>query len=586
MHVPKLRLLLVLLLGVAVFAGWRGIYPIPFKDIFTTAGEQVTDTSILDKYRVDFDLQPDGRLTSTEHLDVQFTSYGKHGIYRIFDTRDAQYKGVEHPVKVLSVDRKRQGVWVPEPYIVSQEGGGTMTIRIGAEHRTFEPGIQKYRIVSETRNALTRPKDGPDGAGSQWYWDVVGSGWSMPMRSAVVSATIPAPMTDPVCEASVTCEIRRVDGGYRISMTDLPPYTAVTMKAFFTQPAPSPQRSLTQYLLLLGTAGFVLLSLLLTGLTFARSRERRLSRQPRFEPPGPDPLPCTWTLNEQPSERAVPAVLLNLVAHGALDFTAEPRSVHDSNGPDWIQLTRTSQPLPDLVGFTAAVSSLGLTQAGATRVIQKKSVSDGQVLKSLDGRISNETLELVLQQGYATRVRGSGLALFLAFAAIVGGFSALIWLSSGLLVAALLLVPAVAGLAISQHDKTRLSEAGAAIRDATAGFRQVLSTPASSERFDYAARVRHFDEYLPWAVAFDCADEWAQSCTPPPGSPEAAGLAGTSHMYASPTQTSRMWALSTGVVAVEASAVAAYQATQSSSSSGGGGGGGGGGSGGGGGGSW
>ena len=125
------------------------------------------------------------------------------------------------------------------------------------------------------------------------------------------------------------------------------------------------------------------------------------------------------------------------------------------------------------------------------------------------------------------------------------------------------------------------------MRDATAGFKQVLSTPASVERFDYAARVRHFDEYLPWAVAFDCAEEWAQSCTPPPGSPEATAMAGTSHLYTSPTNTSAMWALSTGVVAVEASAVAAYQATQQSSSSGGGGGGGGGGgSGGGGGGSW
>jgi len=125
------------------------------------------------------------------------------------------------------------------------------------------------------------------------------------------------------------------------------------------------------------------------------------------------------------------------------------------------------------------------------------------------------------------------------------------------------------------------------VRDATAGFKQVLSTPAATERFDYAARIRHFDEYLPWAVAFDCADEWAASCTPPPGSPEATAMAGTSTFYSSPTTTSRLWAMSTGVAAVEASAVAAYQATQrSSSSGGGGGGGGGGGSGGGGGGSW
>ena len=63
-------------------------------------------------------------------------------------------------------------------------------------------------------------------------------------------------------------------------------------------------------------------------------------------------------------------------------------------------------------------------------------------------------------------------------------------------------------------------------------------------------------------------------------------MSGVGTYYSSPAMTSQMWAFSSGITAVEASAVAAYQATQSSSSSGGGGGGGGGGSGGGGGGSW
>jgi uncharacterized membrane protein YgcG len=462
-----------------------------------------------------------------------------------------------------------------------------MTIRIGSEYRTFEPGIQRYRIVSTTTNAITKPKDAPDGAQSQWYWDVVGSGWAMPMRSVQVRAALPPTSAPPTCEASVPCEITSIDGGYEVEVPSLDPYTPVTMKAYFGAAAPAVERTGQQNAVLFTTLGFAALSLLLTGLTFARSRERRPNISPQFEPPGTDPLTSAWTLDEAPSGKGVPAVLLNLVAHKVVDFDAEQRSVSDDDGPDWIQLTRTSEPVPDLVGFAAAIDSLTLHSPGSSNVISKDSVADGKTLSALDDTITSETVERVMREGYATRVGGSGWALFLAFLAIVGGFTALIWLNSGVLVATLLLVAAAAGLIINRRDTTRLTARGAAVRDATAGFKQVLSTSASMERFDYAARVRHFDEYLPWAVAFDCAQEWAASCTPPPGSPEAASMAGTSRFYSSPTTTSRLWALSTGVVAVEASAVAAYQATQrSSSSSGGGGGGGGGGSGGGGGGSW
>ena len=586
MRIPKLRLFLVLMLGAAVLAGWLGVLPVPFKEVFEGTGGDVTETSVVDRYQADFDLRPDGQLAVTETLAVEFNTYDRHGIYRIFDTEDAQYSTIEHPVEVVSVERKQSGVWIPEPYIVSQEGGGTMTIRIGSASRTFEPGIQRYRIVSTTSNALTKPSDGPDGAGSQWYWDVVGSGWTMPMRAVDVNLTMPAPLQTPSCEASVPCEIAQRDGGYRISASRLAPYTAITIKAFFAQPAPPVDRSLWQYLVAFGTLAFVALSLLLTLRTFLKSRERRSSPALRFEPPGPDPLVAAWLLDETPASRGVPAVLLNLVAHGVVDFQAEQQSVQDKNGPDWIMLTRTQAPVPDLVGFESALTSLGLTHAGATKLISKGSVADGKILSALDGEITGAIDDRVIEQGYATRVGGSGWALFLIYCAILGGFTALIWLANGVVVAGALLVAAAVGLIINRRDTTRRTDSGADLRDATAGFKEVLSTPASVERFDYAARVRHFDEYLPWAVAFDCADEWAASCTPPPGSPEATAMAGTSHLYASPTSTSRMWALSTGVVAVEASAVAAYQATQRSSSSSGGGGGGGGGSGGGGGGSW
>ena len=69
----------------------------------------------------------------------------------------------------------------------------------------------------------------------------------------------------------------------------------------FRAVCPGAGRTAGQTLLLFATLGFVALSLLLTVRTFAGSRERRLNPALRFEPPGPDPLVATWTLDETPA---------------------------------------------------------------------------------------------------------------------------------------------------------------------------------------------------------------------------------------------------------------------------------------------
>lgn len=576
-RIPKFRLFLVILLTAGVALGWLGFMRVPLKDAWTLFTRE-TDTSVIDSYDARYRLATDGQLEVDERIAVEFTESGKHGIFRIFDTADSQYDSVEHPVEVVSVERRVGESWQPEPWIVSQSGDGTETIRIGSPVVTLPLGIQRYRIISTTSNAITY-----NPAGSQWYWDVIGSGWMMPMREVSVRAVLPPTLQTPTCEASVPCDLVADGDAWTISAQNLDPYTPITMKALFATPVPKPPTDWGQYWSV-GLAGLIAaLSILLTLATFIRSRERRPNPALRFEPPGPDPLVCAWLIDESPAAKSVPAVLLNLVAHDVVTFSAEPRTAHDDDGPAWINLRRTRQPVPPLTGFAQALDALGLHSEGSSRTITKKSVSDGKMLKDLDGSITGDVEPRVEANRLATSVNGSCLALSLIYMAIIGGFTALIWSSQGLLIATVLLVAAVVGLLINSRDQTRLTGDGSDLRDATLGFKQVLSTNAAIERFDYAARVRHFDEYLPWAVAFDCADEWAASCTPPPGSDQMSGV-GT--YYSSPTMTSQMWAFSSGITAVEASAVAAYQATQSSSSSGGGGGGGGGGSGGGGGGSW
>ena len=56
------------------------------------------------------------------------------------------------------------------------------------------------------------------------------------------------------------------------------------------------------------------------------------------------------------------------------------------------------------------------------------------------------------------------------------------------------------------HRRTR---AGRDLWSRVGGFRRMLATPSSKERFDFSGRKELYTAYIPWAVAFDCADEWA-----------------------------------------------------------------------------
>jgi len=134
---------------------------------------------------------------------------------------------------------------------------------------------------------------------------------------------------------------------------------------------------------------------------------------------------------------------------------------------------------------------------------------------------------------------------------------------------------------------TRRTATGRDLWSRVGGFYRVLSTPSSQNRFDFSGRGDLYTKYIPWAVAFDCADEWAakyrvETGAEPPVPAYFPGYAG-SHTGNYTDQMVNSFSSTVN------SAISAYTATQTSSSSGGGGGGGfsgGGGGGGGGGGSW
>lgn len=560
---------------------------------FSTAGGGSPDTSIIRDYQLDYTVAADGNQRLVETLDVEFTE-SKHGIFRFFDEADGVDADVTHPVTVESIQRCTTGKGTPkcvdEPYDEYYEDG-FLVAKIGSADKTYPAGtLNRYVITSTTQNVITQPRGS---AADQWYWNVVAQGWAMPINRAQVTVTFPVAPTQVRCITETgACETAQADGPQVVTGTyaSLPPRTPVTWQAdlppvgLTAVPVGAPETSWWQ-------SWFLLIPGALLGLLFAFGirtlRERPASEAPVFAEPTKDILPAVWTYQEEAPKNAFQTMLLQLKQLGAVQVEVQQQGQYMATNPEWIRVWRTPEPLPMIAGASNLVDGLGLSTPGAATVIAKNDDAIGRQVQLTDKAVARLADHSAQAMGYyrpsAWGVTANIIATVLPLLsmAITIVFSAP-WLGLALL------IPAVVGLWVTRSMRTRLTDDGLAVRDQVSGLHTALSTPASVERFDYALKARYFGQYLPWAVALNCADKWADACKPDFPQDDPRYYQDPVFMSAWNTYSTSQ-VVSTAVASVSAGAIAAYAATQSSSSGGGGGGGGfssGGGSGGGGGGSW
>lgn len=560
------------------------LFPIVSKALLSVSN---TDTSVINKYDVDYTIAANGSMNVVETIDVEFTE-SKHGIFRFFDVTDGVDPSVTHPVTVESVKRCTDGKkCVSEPFTTYFEDG-EFVAKIGSASTTYPAGtVNRYIIDSTAGNVITQPTDA---ATPQFYWDVIGSGWNMPIDRARVSVTFPAKPTDVRCITdsgpceTATADSRTVVGAY----PKLPVRTPITWQADLpaaglTVTPVNPQSAWWRSPSFWGVSA--LLSVIMALLIWVH-RERTPDETPVFAAPTDDILPAVWTYREEAPDNSFQVLLLQLTQLGVLTLEVQPEGQYSGKKPEWFTIHRTDKPIPDGVrGAHALVQSLNVVKPGSSRTVTKTDVSIGSTLQSLTATLDTKSEVEARQAGYFRKSKTGALTNFLAALLPIASIVATVLFQHTEWGAALL-VPSFVGLFSNKTQRTRLTDSGAAMRDQVCGLRTALSTPASVDRFDYALRARYFAQFLPWAVALDCADEWADACKPPPGTEP--GSSGYDPSYATAWGAFNVSnAVSDAAGSVSAGAVSAYAATQSSSSSGGGGGfSSGGGSGGGGGGSW
>jgi uncharacterized membrane protein YgcG len=572
------RWLAVLVVAAGVF--WPAVLPTEGGG----AGEP--DPASITDLHVDLTVDRDGTLHGVETVTTDMPA-DRHGIFRFWDVDDASdphARLVPHDITV----RQDNG---PATVDLSWSGRNRYRVaKIGDPGTLLTPGKHVYRIGYTVDGALSG-----DGHGhTRLYWDVVPGGWAMAIGHVEATLHLPGATGPSRCAvgfgATGGCTVQGTGGrDVSVSVDDLAPRTPVTVQVPVAVPPPdrvtlpwtprfdpvlSRSPLLVGVVLVLAAAGLVL-----GGLLGYRSRERTPGLPLQYTPPeGIGPVQAAYVVTERVPRGALAATLFYAAEQGLVGL--------EQRDGDW---TVRGKGAPAQWAATDLVSrgvgqGLGVAKAG------KKFTADGTVTSGSRLKVASDLLASDVKGWARTEglMRASvsetlgkvlvGLAIVLALL----GFFLNPWGVTilGLPFAAF----ALGGFALVEPGAgTRRTAKGRELWSRAGGFARILSTPSAEQRFEFSGREELYTAYIPWAMAFGCAEEWQRKYETEMGrpAPTPAYVVGPYvGGWGSPTEALDSFEHSLS------SSISAYQASQRSSSGGGGGFSGGGGGGGGGGGSW
>jgi uncharacterized membrane protein YgcG len=554
-------------------------------------GPAESETTTITSYDGDFDVAKDGDLQVIEKLTVNFPSSGKHGIFRFWDTEDKtapDSRRIPHDVKVTM-----DGDDVPVE--MSRQAGGQFRVaKIGDAASTVEPGDHVYKISYRIDGVL---EPGTNGSETQFYWNLIPSGWAQSITAADLTVHLPADAEKVQCAVGDDTSGCTVDGEgtktLHVTAADLEPRTPVTLKAGLdmeTPPAggtlPWPQALDAVFGPNVAGLGVVLFLSLLAAMLGLHLAKRAAEREPQFPimyapPEGVGPAQAAYLVTEQVDDEQYVATLMYAAEKGAIDLDRadDAWTIKDKNGAaGWAGLDPVTSGVAHLLGGP-----------GTSFVAAPSDVEAGKRLKTEIASFKDGTKSWAAGAGLMAKSGFGGLSALVIGACFLGVFLIAIINPFNMSFIALIL-GAFAVFAVSLAAPgagTRRTKTGRDIWSRAGGFKRILSTPSAQDRFDFSGRQELYTAYIPWAVAFGCADEWAEKYrTEMASEPPVPSYFGSA--YAGAYAGSAVSSMVSDFNSTVSSAISSYDATQSSSSSSSGGGGfsGGGGGGGGGGGSW
>ncbi len=466
-------------------------------------------------YAASFEVSADATMRVTEVITVSFPdSPARRGIFRFFDRRDPNAPGLRREPRDIGVTRDG----APEPYAEYDESNGRYSVlRIGRESRTLPPGEHIY-VITYVMDDVLLPVDDTD---SRFYWNLIPGGWGQAIDEATLRVELPADTTSVRCAvgAGSVSGCTAEGQGTRslvITVSGLAPRTPVSVSAELPMAAPEPPHTIWwagRWDPVLGTSLLGLLAVL--GLAVAAGYAGvRLSRGAHEVTPG-------YPLMYSPPEGIGPAQAQYILTEG-VDRNAFVSTMMYAGELGLVELQRGDQrwtmtgvadaparPTTDPV-TQGVLDGLGVN-GGRSFVADRKMPDTGLVLQSAIATQKGSIRRWALDEGLlVVQGLGEGGRILILVAAIAAVGLAVF---NPLTMSVVALVPGAFALGgvglIFQGAATRRTAAGRDLWSRAGGFRRVLETPSSQVRFDFSARRELYTAYLPWAVAFGVADQWA-----------------------------------------------------------------------------
>lgn len=484
-------------------------------------------------------VNPDTSLSISEQITYQFPDgEQRHGIVRDLVVEEPQSDGRiwHYGVEVTQVTADGQ----PVPFEMSGEGA-LMRVKIGDPNSTVSGTVVydiNYRVTGALRAYSADELDGsePYAVGDvELYWDLIGSGWTVPILGATGQVTGPA---DPLAYgcyfgpagSTADCPVAQDGAALTFGPVDLQPESALTaVIAFpgsaFTSPV-TPDISEPSALddPALGLAIGVPLAIIALAAPIAavlisrrRLRGAELDGAPvQFAPPGnlrPAELQASAT-GEVDAAGAL-ATLLDLVARGHISLTADDGGFMQkpsitvtwkSANPDEMSPWEQDLLASILNGETSGtLSGYDAGFAAAVRKLSRQLVAEAKTA----GRWSADrnprwrnALRLLI-----------GLGAVLVFAgflgAAVGAAVTVIAVMTGF---ALVIGAVIALLLVPIHQTQTSAQFLAEYR----GFRKLLDTDAAEARRELVQRMNMpdyavFATMLPYAVIYGLDESWTHA---------------------------------------------------------------------------
>jgi uncharacterized membrane protein YgcG len=376
------------------------------------------------------------------------------------------------------------------------------------------------------------------------YWNVIGTGFTIPISNITVAVTGPAAVQKTTCYMGANYDQTCTSNGFSgndatYSETNLsvgqglaiaagwPVGTFVGAEPTYETHTGSTSSSSNPFAafsspVAVGAAGVVVLGAI-AGLVFASRRGRdemfagltpgnvpvagepapveKVSTIPfavQFTPPkGVLPGMIGTLFDEKAETRDVTATLVDLAARGFWRIE-QP----DPKGD--FQIVRLAPP----TGLTTYEQLLydalfgDGSQVVTSSELQGKSF--GQSVQAIERELYTAVTAVGWFKGNPQNARGvrSAFGIILAVAGFFIGFN-------GVLVVAIPLVVAGAAVAISARFAPVRSALGSAVTSEALGFKQYLET-AEADQIKWEEGQDIFSRYLPYAIVYGCADRWAK----------------------------------------------------------------------------